>query len=436
MPVQREGDTEKTMGSNPSSPTSAEGTFKIQGLKSGRVGLLVKAPHHLDKTIPDVEVREGQVHDKVIVQLDRGNTVGGRVVDGAGKPVANAEILVRDYAQGAKEITGTTDGDGQFTIENIMANDSVEVAVSHESYSGYSSEKVRVGTADLQVVLNELGTLKGVVVTPDGQPVESFTVQPQSPNEGKDPKKRLKAQTFSPTDGSFEYHGVPGGVYTVYIRSPQYSAVTLSGVKVGEGEAVDLGQVELPVGGVVFGQVVDASTSRPIPGARVQIVQGSNRFLRADTVTGGSAANQSPLQTTDSDGRFKFTGLKSGTLSLKVSQSGYVSRNVDGVNPDLAEKSQDLLVELESGGEITGVVLDKSGKPRGGMAVYLISGDAQANQTMQTDKEGKFHFSGVPSGTFTVKAHKFGPGGTQNEQSEVNVDMSVGGSQDVILQLE
>ena len=210
----------------------------------------------------------------------------------------------------------------------------------------------------------------------------------------------------------------------------------IAGVRVGEGEAVDLGQVELPVGGVVFGQVLDASTSRPIPGARVQIVQGSNRFLRADTVTGGSAANQSPLQTTDSDGRFKFTGLKSGTLSLKVSQSGYVSRNVDGVNPDLAEKSQDLLVELESGGEITGVVLDKSGKPRGGMAVYLISGDAQANQTMQTDKEGKFHFSGVPSGTFTVKAHKFGPGGTQNEQSEVNVDMSVGGSQDVILQLE
>jgi hypothetical protein len=95
------------------------------------------------------------------------------------------------------------------------------------------------------------------------------------------------------------------------------------------------------------------------------------------------------------------------------------------------------MIELEPGGEITGVVLDKNGKARSGISVYLISGDAQANQTMQSDKEGKFRFGGVPSGTFTVKAHKFAAGGvSENEQSEVTLDMSVGGNQDVVLQLE
>jgi hypothetical protein len=244
--------------------------------------------------------------------------------------------------------------------------------VAHDSYAGYSDPKVRVGSSDLKVVLKEHGSLHGIVTTSDGKPVESFAIQASNPAT-KDPRKQPKPQNFTAADGSFEYHGVPGGIYgdprAQYFRGDR-------GRGVEEGESVDLRMVVLQVGGRVNGQVIDSVSKRPIEGAS-SITQGSSRFASrtdASTASGGPAA--SPIQTTGADGSFNFVGLKGGALSLRISHDGFVTRKVDDVNPDVAEKSQDLVVELDQGGEITGTVFDSEGKPRAGMSVYLIGPEA------------------------------------------------------------
>ncbi len=433
--VTHEGETEVQQSGNPSSTTGGRGEFLIQGLPSGAVDLVVKATHYLEKRVPQVEVIEGSVHKDIVIQLEQGNAVSGVVVDGRGQPVVGAEVTAKDYAQGVKELRAVTGGDGRFTVEGIQANDVVELDVAHDSFSTYTSEKIKVGSADLKIVLKEHGSLRGTVITSEGKVVESFSVQAQNPAT-KDPRKQPKSQTFTPPDGSFEYKGVPGGVYTVYVRAPQYSAATLADVKVEEGESVDLGQIILEVGGKVNGKVVDAVTKRPLEGARVQITQGSSRFLRTDpsNTTGGPLPN--PVQVTGADGGFAFVGLKGGALTLRVSLDGYVSRKVDDVNPDVADKSQGLVIEIDQGGEINGTVFDAEGKPKAGMPVYLMSEDASANQTQQSDREGKFRFVGVTSGRFTVKAHKFGTVTGGAEQAENTVELSPGSVQTVDLQLE
>jgi uncharacterized GH25 family protein len=428
-----EGETELQQGNNPQSPTNARGEFLIQGLRSGTVDLVAKASHFLETRLGGVEVKEGQVHRDIKIQLEAGNSVAGVVLDSNGRPVANAEVTGKDYSQGVKELRSISGSDGRFTVEGIVAADFIELEVSHDSYVGYSNQRVKVGTADLQVTLKELGMIHGRVLTPDGKPVDAFTVQATNPAT-KDPRKQPKPQTYNPTDGTFELRGVQAGSYTVSVRAPQYSAATVPDVQVAEGQTVDLGDISLQAGGIVTGTVIGSVSKAPVEGARVQIVQGSSRFMKADPGSQVGAAN--PVQVTGRDGSFTFSNLKGGTLSLRISHDDHVTRKVDDVNPDIAEKSQGLVVELDEGGSISGVVLDPDGNPKAGIGVYLISADQSQNQQVHTDKEGRYSFQGVAPGSFTVKAHKFGAGGAAPEQAESVVDLPTGGRKTVDLQLE
>ncbi len=433
--VTSEGETELQQAGNPSSPTSSRGEFLIQGLKSGTVDLVVKAVHHLEKRLVAIEIQEGRLHGDIKVQLEMGNTVSGVVLDSKGKPIVSAEIVGKDFAQGMKEIRTSSGNDGTFTVEGILAADVVELSVSHESFTAYNDPKVRVGSTDLKIVLQELGSLRGIVVDSKGVPIATaFTVQAQNPT-AKDPRKQPKTQTYTSADGSFEYKGVPAGTYTVFVRSPQYSAWSRKNVQLSDGEVVDLGAIELEEGGRVFGKVIDAASKQPIEGARVQIAQGSSRFMKSTgTQTGGPAPN--PVQVSLGDGSFAFNGLKGGTLSLRTTHDGYLSHKIDDVNPDLADKSQDLVIELEQGGEITGIVYDNQGKPRSGINVYLIGEDSSSNQTQPTDKTGRYRFQAVQAGSFTVKAHKFGSAGSGAEQAERSVVITSGSIESADLQLE
>jgi uncharacterized GH25 family protein len=240
--------------------------------------------------------------------------------------------------------------------------------------------------------------------------------------------------TFNASDGRFEYPGLQAGTYEVHVRAPGFAATTVPDVVVGEGEDIDLGRIELRTGGVVYGTVVDEVSGLPIAGARVQITQGASRFVRRDPSAIGSQGAGSPVQITDTNGTFSFSGLKDGNLTLRVSHRDYVSQEYADVNPSIVNRSQGLVLGLNVGGEIVGTVLDPSGKPWANMPVYLIGDSAAANQTAKSDRQGRFQFRSVPPGAYTVKAHRFGvPGESGTVSAETTVQMTSGGTFDVVL---
>ena len=132
-------DTELYMGMNPSSATNALGEYLIQGLPSGQVDLVAKAPHLMERKISGVEIREG-ARNNMDIQLEQGNSIAGHVVDQAGQPVSGARLLVRDFGAGMKELSATSSGDGSFTVEGIVAEDSVELTVTHQDFGTYNNE--------------------------------------------------------------------------------------------------------------------------------------------------------------------------------------------------------------------------------------------------------------------------------------------------------
>lgn len=424
-----EGETDLQYGGNPSGHTNSEGEFTIGGLEGGRVDLVIQAAHFIEKHIEGVQVVEGQQFTLDPIHLEQGNSVTGRVVDTRGKPVANAEVVARDYSQGAKELRTSSAADGTFKVENILSNDLVELTVDHKDFGSYSDENVSADASDLEIVLKEYGRLRGMVFDSNRIVLPSFVVEPQEPEDSRDARKKLKQQSFSSSDGAFEYTGVPGGLYTIAIRAPKCAAVIIQNVTVEEGKTLDLGEITLTPDGIVSGTVIDSRSGAPLPGARVKIVQGLTRFKK----DAGSTATE---QQTDDRGGFDFSGLKGGNLTLRVSHPGYVTHRVKKVNPGSAAVAQNITVELDQSGEISGVVVDTEGQAKVSMSVFLMGSRQGRNQRTQTDRQGRFSFFGVGAGTFAVKAHKFGSSGTASVHAEISVDMAPGQIKEVELQVQ
>jgi uncharacterized GH25 family protein len=351
--AREEGGTDLVNTTVGNAKSAADGRFALRGLPGGAYDLEVKAGSYLAKLQPGVQVIERKATAGIEIVLEAGGFLAGQVLDSNGAPVSAAEVSVREYTEGFKELRPEiTDAEGRFRVQNLSSKDFVKLEVHHDDYGAYSSSKVAVGDENLEVVLRPLGMIRGVLVDPEGKPLSSFSVQAESP-DGAGKAKRLNAKTFSPTDGSFEYRGLPDGTYTVSVRAPSFSVVTVADIRVAAGQATDVGQIQLLEGGRISGTVVASEGGAPVAGATVRVTQG----FRAFRDPGARVA-----EVTGPDGSFTFEKLKDGAVTLEVSHADFVKKRVTGVDTKIAEKSRNLMVALDRGGEISGSVAGRGGK--------------------------------------------------------------------------
>jgi protocatechuate 3,4-dioxygenase beta subunit len=174
--------------------------------------------------------------------------------------------------------------------------------------------------------------------------------------------------------------------------------------------------------GRIAGRVTAEGTNAPVPGARVMLIP----FARPVGPTG------MPSQaTTDEEGRFAFEGLAPGEYRLDVQRTGFAPLFNPGTRPGTIQLAagqsvDDVRVQLQRGGVITGKVLDPSGEPfadarimvmrrvagaPGGTASRFIPAPMQGQQ--QTNDLGEFRVSGLAPGEYYVAAMRglSGPGG-------------------------
>ncbi|MBI4586691.1 MAG: carboxypeptidase regulatory-like domain-containing protein [Planctomycetes bacterium] len=407
--LRAEGET--SFDATKSATTDSRGKFTLKGLAAGSFDLQAKSSQYLEAVAAGVQVQEGIPTQDVKIQLVRGQKIAGVVLDEEGKPIAGATILARETAQGLKEHRAESDAQGQFALSSLAGKEAVEIEASHPDYSSYSSAAVVPGTENLEVRLGRLGGVRGLVVDEGGKPVMAYAVQPtlQTSSESTSSRSQLPPKQVATADGTFEYKGIPAGTYTVYVRSPSYSAHAYREVAIRNGETVDLGKAVLQEGGVVDGFVVDAMTNKPIAGAQVKVVGGVSKFSTGSA--GGGQAKS--MVTTDPRGFFEFRNLRGGLITITASHPDYVQKRVGDLDANDASRSRNLQIAMEVGGEIFGTVVDASGNAKGGMNVFLtgaaeLDGRSELNQRTASDNQGKFHFTGLTPGTYRVTAHQFG----------------------------
>jgi hypothetical protein len=111
------------------------GAFKLEKLAPGSYVLSVGAEGRGPVRSPSIEVRAGQVTDRIKITLTRGGTVEGQVFeDDPRRPVAGARVSFDlTTSTRAEDRSVTTDADGRFRLENAPPG-AFSLRVQHEGH--------------------------------------------------------------------------------------------------------------------------------------------------------------------------------------------------------------------------------------------------------------------------------------------------------------
>jgi uncharacterized GH25 family protein len=311
----------------------------------------------------------------------------GVVQDEQGQPIAGATVTLN------RQRTVTSGGDGSFAFDGLAAG-SYEVMAEKGPLYGEDSLPLSDSADPMKLIVRAGPSLELRVSDHAGTPVLGAKATTQQHNDA-----------YTDREGKVTFRGMDFGGDSVDVVAPGYAS---------EHVRPDLGddprrtvvqkvvlQPTAPIGGLVVDQ-----DGKPVPDARVSVSV--------------SAHGWSDTATTDAKGHWQLLGFGAGKLLLSATTDNHVAMPeplvpFDGVTPKL-----DLVVHVERGATIGGIVVDPAGKPVEGAHVVA------AHNSTDTDATGHFSVAGVEPGAQTVEAS------TDTLGTPVqNIDVPRGGHVDV-----
>jgi protocatechuate 3,4-dioxygenase beta subunit len=384
--------------------TDERGIATLRGIKPGSYVLEATLDHKgVERRASKSLEARGSEQLQVALSFEEGWTLSGTVVDSEGQPLAgisvratrpneetpvwrrNARIYGNRTANDA--FTGP---DGRFTVKHLVG-DVFEVSPWKEGFTFNVSRsvggergddsilRVREGAAEVRLVLERQGHIRGRVVGPDGSPFPRFTVN---------------GRTVSGATGAFAVPFEETGQERLELSAPGMASV-LRTVQVRQGIDVDLGEVRMGEGRRVTGRVVDAETGAPVAEVRVQIIDTApNGF--------GSSYESGLLKLTGEDGTFELAQVESRPLMLGVQHRDYLEARIP-----LGASAQTVPVTLDPGARVEVTLRDAQGRPLEGR-VSLWSEEHTRLETVVVH-EGKSIRRGIEPGLYLARARMSEP---------------------------
>jgi protocatechuate 3,4-dioxygenase beta subunit len=285
----------------------------------------------------------------------------GQVIDAEDQPVAGARVTVGDRV-------AITEADGAFAFDGLAAG---HYHVTAEQGAGFAEApsfeldatsdpvtlKLAVGPTLIVRVVDEHGAaLAGARVVVAGRTL------------------------VTPADGVVRFRGVATDDETVDVRAMHRGRVHRKVATTPEMREVEC-TVALGPGSQVSGTVVD-ERGAPVREAWVELTSED----------GGDLLN------TDADGTFHFDDLGDGSYELSASSKTHVATGKLAIAHSGARDTAGLVVRVERGAEIAGVVVDAAGRP---VAEADVSG---GNTTVHSDGDGRFVLTGLEPHVYELSA--------------------------------
>jgi hypothetical protein len=215
------------------------------------------------------------------------------------------------------------------------------------------------------------------------------------------------SSVYTGADGSYELHGLPtldahvyaqasGYVSEYYDNSASYNTATP--VHVGPGITQNGINFNLSLGGSITGVVLDGS-AQPISGA----------FVSAYT----QGCCSSGYTWTGADGTYTIGSLAAGAYHVGVSAQGFITEYYDNVRSEndasdvpvtLGDTTSGIDFSLDEGAHIRGVVLNASAQPIADAQVEAFG--ESGNSSASTKSDGSYDISGLPGGSYVMRAYK------------------------------
>lgn len=334
--------------------TGADGSFRSGRVAAGtRVNVSVEHPAYVDAHAPGVEVPAAE---PLLITLQPGRSLNGRVVDPAGKPVAGAQLLpapetgigmsmVHSMNGGPRTMS---DEDGRFVLDGLSPGP-LALWVTAEGYRMETVRGLRIPETDevppLEIVLTQGAAVEGRVLDERSRPVAGAFVN-ADPVQGYSVESVL-AQSGSHTgeDGRYRVNGLPPGRFRVRAQTPE-GRLAEGTIEIAEGATgahpLDL---RLDTGFLVSGRVLD-DMGAPVAGASLQL--------------SFSVQPRVFQKISGADGSFLFSNVPAGSWRLSASAAGFAETDLPGeirVGEEPAASVAGIELRLERGGTVTGQVL-------------------------------------------------------------------------------
>lgn len=415
------------------------GAFTIDGVQPGAYEILARSDDHvIALSGPKVRIIDADVADvaNVIVELDRGATLAGRV-----EPAQKARIhlqpdgsmrAMRDWRYRARLATTATDSaeSGEFRLSAAPSGTYDVVATGADGSEG----RVRVtvddtgggNRDDLLIALEERGSIAGQVVDEDGQPVASVRVKAILDSDDEAPVS-LSAWRRGPTaltgqDGTFTIVGLRPGTHELEVeddvdvlawsgetrRQARRSevAVTIRGRAAVTGVTLVVESRNQRIAGVVRGPDGEPRADVWVTAARTSTGEDADHH-NDDDKAGQSGRTSSSSRTaplggaarpvlTDADGRFTVEGLHKGIYRLRAeSAKGTVRGQVLGIEAG----RDDVEIRLQALSTLAGAVTDR-GNP---VARYVIAIDGPTpRRTQVANRDGRYRLGRLEPGSYRI----------------------------------
>jgi protocatechuate 3,4-dioxygenase beta subunit len=326
--------------------------------------------------------------EKVVTLVRTDGSLSGTVLDPDGDPVRGGQVGFASegatFAAALQAIDWPIREDGSFKIEHLPA------APGHVwvMADGFAAQRVQVPfapaarTEGFVARLEARGTVRGRLVTREGEPVPSLAVHlRQDIALGNDAHSvALVARTVSGADGAFEFRGVADEDYRVSARDAEWIMVeSLLKVSAGDLDVVARMKPAREGSGIRLTlSVPPADDGTPVPGPISVEYRAEERPW---AMTPGPKLDGDLWQ-------FGFHS-KPGRYDLTVHCVGFLPCEIRGVTIEDRPDPPPIVARFRRGGVVRLRALDESGAPLRGISV------SAGNLLLRTDENGECEVSGL-----------------------------------------
>ncbi len=365
---------------------STDGRFAWRQAPVGNWNVTVAAAGYQHFHIENLSIAAGQTTREVVMPLQRGHTLEGRVFDQvSGAGIGDASVSFRDAGaprvrwDPLRERYQKTKADGTFVLDGVPSGAMIVTAWADNHASREIAVNVNDDTQPIAIGLATGGKVAGMVLSPEGTPAKG-SVSLAGPG--------VPFLTQVDETGSFSFAHRPAGYYRL-------SAHTDAGTASQEFELAE-NEIREDI-------VLKVGEGRSMRG----VVRGLRpEQLKETFISVQSEAKRANFSARpDEHGAYAVRGLPAGRA--QVAAYATMSRQITKTIDVPADNDVVLDIVFPPGVRLSGVVT-QAAKPAGERSIFVAPPDGNAEMTYQarTAQDGRYEIEGIQNGEYRVSVHE------------------------------
>ncbi len=387
---------EKTPFDHRTVTTDADGKWSMKGVPEPLLPSLYLNASHPDYVSAGFGTRGNEKSEEqlkkqtYVIKLLRGSEVTGVVLGPDEKPFSGATVKAGQRWGGDNKKEIKTGADGRFRLLNLRP-DIQPVTATADGYTP-ASKVVTPGTNAIEITLQlkQGGSLKGIVLDPEGQPVSGARLVYELRDYDSRVSNNIEWEGQTDGEGRFEWKGAPEGESEFYVFKQGFAQKRGVKAKAGpEDNIIRLSRVRK-----VIGVVGDSQTGKPITRFTIMPAVGDGENLR-------SWSDSQRKSYSDPEGHFTLELGEEEHNVIQVGAEDHVPKLF--ALPPAQNDYVTVTVLLDPGEGPAGVVVDPAGNPVPGAEVALVTKNANnvnlrrgrlnsygAGNLVRSDEQGRF----------------------------------------------